>query len=943
MTNSLQIVRDTWDMPEFGGAREIVVRSNAELMDALRTLEKGEGGTVLLEADGGPYNVELRNFGGEDTPILITSLDPETPAIVERMLMVGASHVALTDVRMERVTEGGPGGTVFVVDSQNVAFAGIRANSTADGFLAEDGDAQQGASFASIHRSDNVLIADNVTTNHFHAFGMREITNLVFTGNDISGVQGDGFRGGGIQDALFEGNYFHDFHGSTQTLNHTDMLQLWSQGIGQSNQRVVIRDNVFDAGTGAATQTIFIGHEAYGRPHLGNPAAYQDITIEGNVIYNGARNGIAVGPTENLTVRDNTVLWNKAATAKNTAHSEGGTDVPWIKVPAGPGLVLENNIAAGIITGDAAQNALIPQNNVLLEMSNPTHPNYVNTHFVNVGTSGGDARDLELRPDSPLYGVAGAPLSSPAGDVGAGGVEALMSVGEILGAPLGASFSAAFSRLDGAPAEEGATYVWRLEDGRAFEGETFAWAFETPGRHVVTLEMTAADGRTDTIERIVDLADPKLLHIDFSEGARDLSEHEAVFSLRGDPVRDGAFHLGDGRSLAVGFHETQLKNLDVFEIALTFRKDAVDGSGALVGQHQRLDVEILRDGGVAFEVVTNEGTFKIRSEPGAVLDTGWHELNLVFDSHQGTMSIALDGAVIATGEAAGTMTENRGHTIHLGKPWEPDLDAQIAEFTITAPSTVDPAAIREAAVPYLEPAAPAAAATLDEIVFDIVEPAAPEMNILKEVDFDGTMTSGIRLMDHGPGGDILAEGRSGQGFVLDGHNQVYVSVKGDAIESLSAFDMTVALAKDEAGGAGTVMGIHATMGLEVRSDGSLKLWMNSDGRFEIETGAGLVASTDWNDVGIRLDGEDGRMAILLNGEEVASGAGPAEMPEQLFQHLVVGRAWGGSVKGRVDDVVLATPEDRGDVPLASNDWYAPTDAILGADVVPALEPLAIDI
>ena len=139
----------------------------------------------------------------------------------------------------------------------------------------------------------------------------------------------------------------------------------------------------------------------------------------------------------------------------------------------------------------------------------------------------------------------------------------------------------------------------------------------------------------------------------------------------------------------MGRRETQLTNLEQFEIEIGFAKSQAGGTGALVGQHDRLEAEILRDGGIRFELSTTEGRFEVRTQPGLVLDTEAHDLVLGFDAEAGTMTVTLDGALVAQGEAGGMLTANGGHTLGLGKAFEPNIEAEIDSFAVRVPQTVD--------------------------------------------------------------------------------------------------------------------------------------------------------------------------------------------------------------------------------------------------------------
>ena len=947
MTNSLQTIQDAWGLAAIDGP-EIVVRSNAELKAALDAIGDAGGGTILLDAAGGPYDVSVRGHRGADGPLVITSLDAQDPATVRSLDVYRSETVAVADVKLD----GGAAdrkGEASISQSEGIVIAGIEATGRGDGFLSEDGDAQRGDSAFLVRDSRDVTIADSTFFGLNHAVGAVNTTGFRMIGNDVSGIQGDGFRGGGIQDALFEGNHFHDFYGSTQTLNHSDMIQLWSSNVGQINARVVIRDNVFDAGEMAATQTIFIGHEAYGRPERGPSAAYEDITIEGNVIFNGARNGIVVTATKNAVIRDNTVLWSKDATTKTNATSDPTNDVPWIRASDMPGLVIENNVAPNISTGNGALDAALRAQNTVLDFLDASSPNYAYDHIVNLEGGDGDARDLEIRADSPFFGVAGAPMSSPAGQQG---VEALLSQSPIAGAPLGVSLDAGLSRADGTPlGEDGATYVWRLDGGLAFEGATLDWVFDAPGRHMVTLEVTAPDGRTDTIERAVDIAAPELAAFDFAQGVQDLSAYGAEVAIRGeDHLGDGTFLLRPDTGLSMGRKEAQLTNLEAFEIEVGFAKSTAGATGALVGQHDRLEVGILPDGGIRFELNTTEGRFDVRTSPGLVLDAESHDLVLGFDAGAGTMTITLDGALVAEGPAGGMLTANGGHTLGLGKSFEPNVEAEIDSFVVRVPQTVDADAIRDAATVHVPDASEPEPAVQD-ISFE--EPAAtaapsPEMAVVKEIDFDGIASEGIVLRDPAGANDAGVVGMDGAGFALDGRSKVILSEGSDAIEGAHAFEMTAAIARAAPDAAGTIMGVHGSMSLHVSSDGTLGLWLATDaGEYRARTEAGALDGTGWHQVGIRFDGARGEMAIVLDGQDAATAEAHGAMPAEMHHHLMVGRAFGGGLEGRVDDVRLAIGEDcAGGAVCATphGDWYAPMAAAPAPEMAAlAPDPAVLDI
>jgi hypothetical protein len=295
------------------------------------------------------------------------------------------------------------------------------------------------------------------------------------------------------------------------------------------------------------------------------------------------------------------------------------------------------------------------------------------------------------------------------------------------------------------------------------------------------------------------------------------------------------------------------------------------------------------------------------------------------------------------------LTANGGHTLTLGKAFEPNIEAEIDTFAVRVPQTVDAGAIRDAAVPY-EDRAPGA--VIDDILFedegDKGASPASEMAVLKEIDFDGVASEGIVLRDPAGANDARTEGADGAGFALDGRSKVIVSDRADAIEGAHAFEMTASIAKDAPDAKGTIMSAHGSMDLSVASDGTLDLWLRTDeGEYRARTEAGTLDGTGWHEVGIRFDGARGEMAIVVDSRDAATAEAHGAMPEDMHHHLMVGRAFGGGLEGRVDDVRLAIGEDCAGGPVCATphgDWYAPMAAAPAPEMAAlALDPAVLDI
>ncbi len=207
---------------------------------------------------------------------------------------------------------------------------------------------------------------------------------------------------------MISDNYMHDFYGATQSSNHSDMIQIWGTGAKILNQNIEISGNTLDAADGAATQSIFIRNENFG---ANEPSGgyFQNIQIFDNFIHNGHYHGIGVSEIENLEIYNNTILWNTDAKMVAGPGEPGLTSPPWIRAANSINITLENNVGGNIYTYDA-KGTLVENGNYIINYNDPGSDGYVDNHFYDV-TGYTSLEDLQVLPDSPLYGVTGAPQS----------------------------------------------------------------------------------------------------------------------------------------------------------------------------------------------------------------------------------------------------------------------------------------------------------------------------------------------------------------------------------------------------------------------------------------------------------------------------------------------------------------------------------------------------
>jgi parallel beta-helix repeat protein len=380
----------------------VVVSSNTALRDALDALSAGAGGTILLDAAGGPYDVNASGQGHPTEIITIMSADPDDRAVVQRISAVESRNLTFSDLTVDS-TEVYQDRRAYFTDldiyrSTNITVQNSQFQSAAEGYFDGTGEGYvYGETLGKVRDSEGFSFVGNTVSNYGWGLLVQESNDTVISDNSFSKIQMDGLRLVGVQTILIEDNSFTDWLGSTFEVNHDDMIQIWSTGAIQVTENVTIRGNLLMAGDDAATQSIFIRNEI----HSGDENAYRNIVIEDNTIHNGHTHGISVGGTIGLRIANNTVLYNDQVGIQRDADSAPGSSMPTIRVDTSREVTVENNIAGGytLFGNDSV-------NNVTVNYTNPSSDSFVSKHFVNAALGGSlDLRDLQLLEDSPFAGL----------------------------------------------------------------------------------------------------------------------------------------------------------------------------------------------------------------------------------------------------------------------------------------------------------------------------------------------------------------------------------------------------------------------------------------------------------------------------------------------------------------------------------------------------------
>lgn len=927
------------------------VRSNAELTDILSRIDELGGGTIKLDAEGGPYEISARGLGSAGGPVTITAADPAAPPVVGSVDLRDSSYITISNVYVQGKEAGNPH-SIYVSDSDNITLTGNTMKGVAEGFVSETNGAIESNSAMLLRDSQNITVSDNTISNFGTALGILELDGLVVKNNDISQLQHDGIQGAGIRNAEITDNHFHDFFGSSQSINHDDMIQIWGTNAKTVTANITISGNLLDAGDSGISQGIFIRNEEFGKDGTPTSGYFQNITITDNMIHNGAYHGISVSDTNGVVVTSNTILKNEVSGLFNDDGSALTATEPWYNVSNSQNVAVTDNLGSKYI-GQTNET-----DNTVLVYDNTSDPMYVGNHIVNLSGQGDiGLGDLQLRSDSPLWGTTGAPMSSLSND-DLSNLGPIITTTKVTENALARELDAGASALP-----DGASAAWHFTDGSVTQGATITHVFQTPGLHDVKLVITNVDGTSLSTTRSIEIDDPYLFAFDFANGAEDITTRGIDAQVTGSNAQafvttaeDKGFYLNPNTGLSLGRENTQLFGREAFNIDLRFKQTDAMNDGGLLGMHTVFKLDIEPDGALSFWLRTGDGEFKITTEAGVMNTTDWQDIGVRYDGVAGDLSLLVDGVVMANGAATGATSGPLSWGVQLGRPWGDDATGVFESVSMSLPHDANPtsAAPQEPETPVVEetPQVPdlpdldedvtvieeddghvtmlgGAVGMSFEDVEESVEAAAPPLdapaqpepeaqpNILLDVDFsDGgkDASSFNTQITDSSNGTAFVTGKDGKGFQLGGDKDLVIGREHSQLFGLDAFTISLDLRKDSADAHGGLLNQHTILDLAVRADGGLILGLNTDeGSVSLRTDAGVLSDTNWHNVNLAYDNDKGQVEILVDGGSVASATLTGRTADALYWGFVVGDPWHDTLPAVVDNLKITLPDPAPEV------------------------------
>ena len=861
----------------------ITVRNSTELKNAMERLAAGDGGTVLMKA--GTYHLTLTDRGNTqiDAKVRLTSADPDDPAVLTKLALNGRENVAIDHVVFDSSS------TKVSMHHRDLDIAGSEDISIRDSVFrgkateALDGTPGQvaGSNLALIRNSEGIEMRGNHMSGYYHGVAFKDSDDVVFADNELTRFQGDGIRIAGVQDLLIEGNHLHGMLGTSQDINHSDMIQFWGTNIGQNTERVTIRDNIINTEDGPSYQMIFGRNEHFRK----NGWLFQDIVIEGNLLYGAHHNTISIAETDGMVVRHNTVLWNRDTHQLLEGGEQGSSVNGWVRAPGSSNAVIEKNIATNIGGAKGA--------NGVVTYDDATDPRHFSHHFVNLAAGGSaDLRDLSLRPGSAWDGVMGAPMTWSTHGVEA--LTATASVARVIGDRSRVALDAGFTRdASGYLDADDAQFTWVFADGTRKRGLAVEHDFRTPGEHAFTLEVRTADGRTDRIARTVTVEDPDLLTIDMSGGKlRDLSAYSTAMTAKGGSFEDGGFRL-DGHSLIqISRAAGHLFSLDSFALGLTL-KPAEGASGTLIELKNAMEARITSDGRLVFDITTTAGKFGVATERGAIAGTEAREIGVIMDGAAGELRLMVDGEVAATAEVSGMTRPLQSWGLAIGNVFGgTSMKGVVSDIVMHAEPSLEPDwAVDPEGPPLVEDPSLLAAFHFD----DGVQDASSQ---------DTRVAASLKALTFGEGSDgsgaSVALGDRRDGVTLDRSNAHLFDL--DAFHI--AFDVRRAdLDGDGRAEGGQILSLHKALGLSIDGDGAMTFELaTTKGEAVIQSWVPVLTEEAWHSVELAYDAGRAHMQLVVDGEVVGDAELTGSTLPASHWGLALGRLWGSEAEGFIDEL-----------------------------------------
>ncbi|MEP5154403.1 LamG-like jellyroll fold domain-containing protein, partial [Planktotalea sp.] len=881
----------------------ITVSSSEELRAAYLELQANEGGGVIkLQASDTPYSMYFRDVGDEQNAVTITSEDPDTPAIMSRVYIRDTDNITIDNVLFDSTGDSNDSSDdLEIYSSDNISITNSEFIGNATGFVTSYSEV--GLTLGSVRWSDEFNFSGNTVSNYYHGLSVIDGDDIVVSDNDITQMQGDGLRFASVQGVEVTDNTLHDFYGTSQNVTHSDMIQFWGTNANQITRDVVISGNVLNTSGGAGSQGIFIRNELFGDGGA-TGGYFENFEISNNVIYNSHIHGIYAADVNDLSITNNTLLWNRQAEVV-TRDNEISSSAPSIVIRNDGDVVITNNITNEI--AGTTEDVSVIRDNFFVEYDDVNAANHIINNFVNANDGGAaDLRDLRFLLDSDWNGLAGADLTQATLSA-IDGVEAVLTRSADIRDIYTMSFDARLS-LDSTGFVDLSEYqfVWSFSDGSTFTGIEIDKSVGQGGSYEVTLTINDGGTVVDQISRDFLVATKDIIYLKSSNGLADLSEKQATVLVEGnvEGSHDG-FHISLGNEIEITSGAFPLQKSGTIGITLDMKWADAGNGGNFITLHTIFQGRVYDDGRVWFEIVTDEGAFAVITETPVLSDGDWHNIGISYDAYDEKLGLYVDGEEAASVTASG-ITGSSSQDLVFGNVFDRDTaDIYIDDIAISR----DPAIADEPVtidVPNDDP-----------IIGEEPVVASAFLRLSSATGLTNLAEGDARIYNTGTvEGDYT-------GFNISKSSEIFIDSDTDSLQDMEGLALTLNMRLESLGSAGNFINYYEQFAGSVKDDG--RVW------FEVETTTGTYAMIsdraifddgDWHSIGIFYDSDAETLVMRADGVEVASVTASGIITGAR-QDLVLGNLWSrDTVDAYIDDIQLSDRSISIDVPVGDADAIA---------------------
>lgn len=669
----------------FSNDQKTIAHNSHELTVILAAAKGGD--IVYLDPVESDVELILDSITITNTPVTVKPLKPVNNFNIRYLKVTKSSNLIFEglpfSMRRESAVATGPS-NIEVTSSQNITFNNCIMKGTANGYMTKSNINDRSANLSLIRESDGITFTNNNISAYYQGLQFLEVSHINVSGNEIQRIQGDGLRMGGVADVVISNNNFHDFLGSDQLVNHSDMLQLWSTNAIIVSHNIRISDNTFNSGGGSATQSIFMRNEQADQTTGRVDKFYNNITIENNLIYNGHSHGITVGETNGLTIANNTLLHNPQSTMGN-----GTSRVSWAPsihlAKRSESVQVLNNVTKAVAAGPGAD----LEGNLILNYSSFDQPASVNQNYIGA-TGGGKLSPLALHvlPHS-LADVPGLGSTLTKFEPSDWKEAIFFRAYELGEKPGNMGFEVKqLPMVKGSLEQDKARFTWNFGDGVTATGSTTQHIYSSPGRFKVTLQIWGANGSTSKYWNYVTVAEPLLFRMQDSgsEIVDASSYHSKIKSklqisqlgpISGLPtlVLDRDTHIEIGRG------ESQLFDLQRFGISFFFKCDVHCQAGSIAMIHKSFELRMSDANEFQFRLVDSTGqVVELRSGRTRVANEKWHHFVVNYDAPAGNAKLYIDGVLVSHAVAKAATQGMQGLGLALGNQFNNSAQGVLAGF-----------------------------------------------------------------------------------------------------------------------------------------------------------------------------------------------------------------------------------------------------------------------